>query len=62
MYKSGVLLVLVSFEAKCWEIDKTTVISRSEEPLEEAPQEAEGEELSKHSHLLPATHRMHQKL
>lgn len=54
------VLVCVGLEAKCGETDKSTVVSASEKPLEEAPQEAEGEKLSKHSHLLPVTHIMQQ--
>jgi hypothetical protein len=34
------LLVLVSFESKCWEVGEPTIFSSGKEPLEETPEEA----------------------
>ena len=47
------LLVLISFESKGREVGEPTVFSSGEEPLEETPQEAEGEELPQYPHLFP---------
>ena len=45
--------VLICFEPKCREANKSTMDVCSKEPLEETPQEAEGEELAQSSHLFP---------
>jgi len=42
-----------SFKAKHWELWESTHISPGVEPLEEAPDEAQGEKLCKTMHLLP---------
>lgn len=47
------ILVFTCFESKRREVHETTAVSSSKEPLEETPQEAEGEELAQLSHLFP---------
>jgi hypothetical protein len=43
--------VFIGFETKCREVYKSTAITCSEEPLEETPYKAKGEELPQCSHL-----------
>lgn len=45
--------IFICFEPKSREANESTIVSSSKEPLEETPQEAEGEELAECSHLLP---------
>lgn len=45
--------VVIGFETKCREVCKSTTITCSKEPLEEAPEKAKGEELPQCSHLFP---------
>lgn len=47
------LLVLVSFESKCWEVGEPAIVTSGKEPLEETPEEAYGEEFPQHPHLFP---------
>lgn len=55
------LLVLVSFESEGWEVGEATVVSTGKEPLEETPQEAEGEEFTQHPHLFPDSAKIESK-
>lgn len=52
-FKGSYIPVLEGFETKCREVYKSAVITCSEEPLEEAPEKAKGEELPQCFHLFP---------
>ena len=54
------LLVLISFESKGREVGEPTVFSSGEEPLEESPKEAKGEELPQYPHLFPDAEKQHE--
>jgi hypothetical protein len=52
-FKASYILIFQGFETKCREVYKSAVITCSEEPLEEAPKKAKGEELPQCFHLFP---------